>query len=115
MLKQELSKLREDDIKKVKERNKRLDSIKKVNLLNKHESSSNTIKAAKLENEIMIKKIIDNDVKDLRNKNHLDKALISLTKSLDTGEMRNKILANNNLKISINESLYKTIPVDEAS
>ena len=112
MLKHELRKLREQDIQKVQERNKRLSSIKGNSLLEKQESSFNAIKSAKLESDLNSKKIIDNDIKDLRNKDTLDKTLISIKKSIEPSENRNKMLSTRNFKISITESLFKKPPED---
>ena len=113
MLKQELRKLREQDILKVKERNKRLETIKKNLILEKQLLNSRAINDIKLENELLVKKLIDEDIKDLRSKDQLDKTLINLSKSLESSELRNKMLADNKFNISISERLYKKTLNDE--
>uniref|UniRef100_A0A7S3JEH8 Uncharacterized protein n=1 Tax=Euplotes harpa TaxID=151035 RepID=A0A7S3JEH8_9SPIT len=107
MLKQEMRKLRELDIMKVQERNRRLDAIKKNSIIEKEQAYSKAISSLKSENEQFTKKIIEDDIKDLKSKDQLDKALISVTKSLEPSEKRNKMLADNNFKISISEKFYK--------
>ena len=47
MLKQELRKLREDDLKKIRERQKRLEFKKKMEILDKQKSYENIVKSIK--------------------------------------------------------------------
>ncbi|CAI2364477.1 unnamed protein product [Moneuplotes crassus] len=68
MLKQELRKLREQDIQLTIERNKRLVDIKKEEIIEKNLKSSQVIQDVKNASQVIQKKIVENNVKELTRK-----------------------------------------------
>jgi hypothetical protein len=79
-LKQELRKLREEDIMKVKERKKRLEMIKKNNIIEKQEKDQQGIKSIKSLKDLISRKMVEEDIKDLQHKDELACTLLHLTK-----------------------------------
>lgn len=109
MLKQELRKLREQDIQKIKERNKRLEMIKKQEIIEKQLGAKRFLDDLKRETELHKKKIMEEDLKDVKHKDHLASTLLNVTKSPVGPAKRNKILAGNRLNISISEKLLRPV------
>jgi hypothetical protein len=56
MLKQELRKLREEDMQKIRERQKRLEFKKKLDILEKEKESENAIRQLKNREQLLVKK-----------------------------------------------------------
>jgi len=81
MLKQELRKLREQDIQLTIERNKRLGNIKKEEIIQKNLKSIHAIQNTKIANEIMQKKMAEDNVKELKFKNDLSSLFTKMHKS----------------------------------
>lgn len=80
MLKQELRKLKEQDIMTIKERNKRLDMIKKNQIIEKQLQTNDLIMQSKFEVEMNKKKMIENDIKDLLQKEIMASTFLNFTK-----------------------------------
>ena len=79
MLKQELRKLKEMDILTVQERNKRLDMMRKSEVLEKQKRSSDVIKNNKEAHEIMKRRMVEEDVRDLIHKNDVANIFMGIT------------------------------------
>ena len=71
MLKQELRKLREGDMIKVRERTKRLESKRKQDILNKEQQDSDLLNTMKNRERILIDTRYDNIVKTNQDKNKI--------------------------------------------
>lgn len=80
MLKQELRKLKEEDIMKVKERNKRLDSIKKNSIIDKQLKEAQIVDSIKRVKENIKKMGVEEDLKDLNHKDELAMTFLGVTK-----------------------------------
>ena len=81
MLKQELRKLREGDMIKVRERTKRLESKRKQDILNKEQQDSDLLNTMKNRERILIDTRYDNIVKTNQDKNKYISELDSWAKT----------------------------------
>lgn len=94
MLKQELRKLKEQDILQAKERNKRLHDLKKEQVIEKQIKSMQHIKSEKQMQEIMQKRMVEETVRDLKCKNDIAELFLGMVKGTISPIKKNKLGIN---------------------